>query len=195
MNKMSQNKPDVSGGRSKRLATESGRTTPTSRQVSVAAEAIAASLFAMSGCDVFVQYGANQPEYDLMVVKNDKSLKVSVKGSQDDSWGLTQSFLKNADYHAAAEAWLAKHSSGTILCFVQFKNMKLTGMPTVYLATPREVAERLKSTANGRGDTILYVDHKWGPRAFAAGHTEAIPKSWSFSPQRIEDLLRCVPVS
>jgi hypothetical protein len=39
-----------------------------SRHVS-AAEAIAAALFARSGCDVSVQYGANQPEYDFMVAK------------------------------------------------------------------------------------------------------------------------------
>jgi hypothetical protein len=51
--------------------------------VGVAAEAFAAGLFARCGLDVSVQYGANQPEYDLVVVKEDRVLKVSVKGSQD----------------------------------------------------------------------------------------------------------------
>jgi hypothetical protein len=40
--------------------------TKTMRQyhVGVAAEAFAAGLFAQAGCDVLVQYGANQPLYD-----------------------------------------------------------------------------------------------------------------------------------
>ena len=36
--------------------------------VGVAAEAFAAALFARYGYDVSVQYGANQPEYDLIAV-------------------------------------------------------------------------------------------------------------------------------
>lgn len=55
----------------------------TSWQVAVAAEAAVAMLFARAGWNVSVQYGANQPEYDLMVSKGAKMLKVSVKGSQD----------------------------------------------------------------------------------------------------------------
>jgi hypothetical protein len=39
---------------------------------------------AVAGCDVSVQYGADQPEYDLIVAKGDRMLKVSVKGSQDE---------------------------------------------------------------------------------------------------------------
>jgi len=62
--------------------------------VATAAEAIAAAQFARCGWDVSVQYGANQPEYDLMVSKGNNVLKVSVKGSQDGSWGLTQKYLK-----------------------------------------------------------------------------------------------------
>jgi len=59
---------------------------PTSWHVAVAAEAITAALFAQCGYDVSVQYGANQPEYDLMVAKGDRLLKISVKGSQDGGW-------------------------------------------------------------------------------------------------------------
>ncbi len=65
--------------------------------VGVAAEAFAAAVFARFGYDVSVQYGANQPEYDLIVVSDDKMLKLSVKGSQDGSWGLTQSYKKGRD--------------------------------------------------------------------------------------------------
>lgn len=41
----------------------------TSRHIGVAAEAAAAALFARAGFDVSVQYGANQPEYDLIVAR------------------------------------------------------------------------------------------------------------------------------
>lgn len=158
-------------------------------QVGVAAEAIAAGEFARSGYDVSVQYGANQPEYDLIVARNEKMMKVSVKGSQSGSWGLTQNYLANADYHDAAKQWLSKHKPGTILCFVQFRGKRLLEMPNIYLATPEEVARRLKETANGTGDTILYEDHKWTDKARGAGTVDSIPKKWVFSEERIEELL------
>jgi hypothetical protein len=44
--------------------------------VSVAAEAHAAAAFAQAGYEVSVQYGANQPGYDLVVVKRERILKV-----------------------------------------------------------------------------------------------------------------------
>jgi hypothetical protein len=96
----------------------------TSWHVAVAAEAIAAALFARCGLDVSVQYGANQPEYDLIIARGERMLKVSVKGSQDGGWGLTQSLLRGeikADYHGAIDRWLERHRPGTILCFVQFQ--------------------------------------------------------------------------
>lgn len=157
--------------------------------VGVAAEAIAAAQFARIGLDVSVQYGANQPEYDLIVVRREQMLKVSVKGSQDGSWGLTQSHLKRADYHQAIDIWHAKHHRKTIFCFVQFKHISLEGLPRVYVAKPSEVAEHLRRTARGRGDSILHEHHVWGPRAHAKGTTDQIPDSWKFSRQRVLDLL------
>jgi hypothetical protein len=50
----------------------------TSWQVGVAAEAAVSMLFARAGWNVSVQYGANQPEYDLVVVREGTTLKVSV---------------------------------------------------------------------------------------------------------------------
>jgi Holliday junction resolvase-like predicted endonuclease len=61
---------------------------PTSWHIGVAAEAFAAAQFARLGYNVSVQYGANQPEYDLIVVRKDHMMKVSVKGSQDWGWGF-----------------------------------------------------------------------------------------------------------
>lgn len=140
-----------------------------------------------------MQYGANQPEYDLLLSRDERFLKVSVKGSQDGGWGLTQSLMdptKKADYQGAAKRWLARHRPGTVLCFVQFKDVPVDAMPRVYLATPAEVSARLQATAKGRGDTILYERHAWGPRAHAAGTVEEIPAIWRFSPARVEELLR-----
>jgi hypothetical protein len=156
--------------------------------VGIAAEAFTAGLFARCGYDVSVQYGANQPEYDLIVVRSDKMLKVSVKGSQDGGWGLTQSYKKGATYHEAVDKWLAAHNKGTVFCLVQFENVTISEMPRVYLATPADIAQRLKDSAAGRGETILYEHHVWGERAAAHGTIEDIPDSWKFSGNRIEEL-------
>jgi hypothetical protein len=110
---------------------------PSSRNIGVAAEAVAALQFARCGFDVSVQYGVNQPEYDLIVAKDARLLKVSVKGSQDGSWGLTQSFLKQADYHAAIQKWFEHHGARTALCLVQFKNVALSELPRIYLGNSR----------------------------------------------------------
>jgi len=56
-------------------------------------------LFARLGYDVSVQYGANQPEYDLIITKGERILKVSVKGSQEGGLGLTKSYEKDVSFH------------------------------------------------------------------------------------------------
>ena len=160
----------------------------TSWQVATAAEAFAAAQFARCGWDVSVQYGANQPQYDLVAVDGDRMLKISVKGSKDRAWGLSQSYIKNADYHGAADSWLAKHSNKTALCLVQFKGVPLDSLPRMYLAIPREIAAWLKAAAAGRGDTILYEEHTWSPRAQAAGTTDRIPESWTFTAERLNKI-------
>ncbi len=159
--------------------------------VSIAAEAFAAALFARCGYDVSVQYGANQPEYDLIVVRGKEMLKVSVKRSQDGGWGLTQSYLKKgkADYHEAINRWQDKHEPRTVLCLVQFRGVPIMEMPRVYLATPAEIAAHMKGSAKGRGDTILEERKCYGPRAQAAGTTDEIPAAWQFSPETIERVM------
>lgn len=165
-----------------------------SYHVGVAAEAIAAAQFARMGLDVSVQYGANQPEYDLIVGRGSDLLKVSVKGSQDGKWGLTQKYLVNANYHAAADQWLAAHSSSTVCCLVQLKGASFDEMPRVYLAWPQEIAARLKETSRGRGETILYEDHTWAKNASAAGDREIIPPHWKLTPERMNEILSALQV-
>jgi len=163
----------------------------TQYHVKIAAEAIAAAQFSRVGYNISVQYGADQPEYDLMISKGDNILKVSVKGSKDGSWGLTQDYLKDAKYHEAINEWLSRHGSKTIMCFVQFKDKNINEMPVLYIATPGEVAKRLKETSNGRGNTELYINHTW-TRKNAAGYgtTERIPIEWDFSKERVEQLFK-----
>jgi hypothetical protein len=156
--------------------------------VATAAEALAAAQFARCGWNVSVQYGANQPEYDLMADDGERMLKVSVKGSKDGGWGLTQSYLENADYHGAVDAWLAKHSRKTVFCLVQFKDVPLDALPRIYLATPEAIGAWLKAAAAGRGDTILYERHVWSKRAQAAETTDVIPNEWVFTEARLREL-------
>jgi hypothetical protein len=160
--------------------------------VATAAEAIVAAQFARFGYDVSVQYGANQPEYDLMVAAGADVLKVSVKGSADGGWGLSQSQLariRNANYHAAAEAWLARHKPLTAICLVQFKEVPDEAMPRIYLAWPKEIFQRLKDAAGGRGDTILCGNYTRGPRAAGAGTVERLPETWKMTRQRVKELM------
>jgi hypothetical protein len=156
--------------------------------VGISAEAFAAALFARCDCDVLVQYSANLPEYDLVVARGTKSIKVSVKGSQDGGWGLTQSYLKHANYYDAVDQWLARHDKGILFCFVQFKDVSLSELPRVYLAWPQEIAKRLKESAAGRGETILYEEKAWSDRAFAAGAIDRIPAEWRFTAQKVDEV-------
>lgn len=163
----------------------------TPHQVSVSAESFTATLFAWAGYDVSVQYGANQPEYDLIAAKDDKMVKISVKGSQDGGWGLTQSFMKNGDYHGAIDEWLSRHSKKTIFSLVQFKDCDLeqNQMPRVYLASPFEIAEYMKKMRNGNGNTSLKEYYEW-KNGVARGTIDKIPKKWKFSKNRIKELIK-----
>jgi hypothetical protein len=121
----------------------------TTYQVKIAAEAYAAGFFAHAECDVSVQYGANQPTYDIVAARPPKLIGVSVKGSQDGSWGLTQGHLVAANYAGAITAWFAKHAE-IVFCFVQFQGVPVGAAPRAYLASAGEVAVHLRAV---RGTT------------------------------------------
>ena len=156
--------------------------------VGVAAEAFVAAQFARFAFDVSVQYGANQPEYDLVVISKDKMLKISVKGSKDGGWGLTQKYKKDHTYHEAIEEWLKNHHKKTVFCLVQFEGVGDYEIPRMYLASPQEIADVLNKESKGRGDTILYENHEWSSRAFASGTVDKIPNSWNFTKERAEEM-------
>lgn len=158
--------------------------------VGVAAEAFVAAQFARLRYDVSVQYGANQPEYDLIAVSGDNMLKISVKGSQDGGWGLTQSYKKGCDYHEAIQKWLESHHKKTIFCLVQSQGTADDEMPRMYLVAPAEIAEVMNASAGGRGETILYEYHKWGPRAVGSGTIDRIPDEWKFTAERAQYMFK-----
>lgn len=156
--------------------------------IGIAAEAFAAAQFARYGINVSVQYGPNQPEYDLVATKpkGDVSLHISVKGSQDGSWGLTQKYKKGCSYHKAIDLWLEAHGKRTVFCLVQFQDVKDSELPRFYLATPLEIANVMKSSRNGAGNSILYENHLWTGRAQAAGTIEKIPEEWVMTRERVD---------
>ena len=129
--------------------------------IGVSAEDFVAAQFVRYGIDVSVQYGANKPEYDLIATRGDQMLKISVKGSQDGGWGLTQGYIKNGDYHKAIDMWLADHGKKTVFCLIQFINTEENEMQRIYLARPSEIADELNKAKAVAGETVLREHHEW----------------------------------
>jgi hypothetical protein len=163
--------------------------------VATAAEAFAAAHFARFGYDVSVQYGANQPEYDLIIAEGTRMLKISVMGSADGGWNLAQSAQSDlstanrANCHDAADLWLAGHKTGTAICLVQLKDVADDALPRAYLAWPLEIAAKLKAASGGRGDTILWENYTRGPNAAGAGTVEHLLDEWKMTRERVEGLM------
>src|SRR5262245_24781615 len=110
------------------------------RQCEIAAESFSASLLARTGYDVLVQYGANQPHYDLVAVKDQRMLLVSVKGSQSGGWMLASNFVKpGVNYHAAIDIWLEAQRDDIVFLLVQFVAVDIGHAPRVYIARPKEI--------------------------------------------------------
>jgi hypothetical protein len=167
---------------------------PTSWQLAHAATRLAAAQFARCGFDVSVQHAADWPVYDLVVARVDTLLKVSVKGSQDGAWPLTQSYLKpgtdsscgNANYLRAIDMWMNRHGSRAVCCLVQFQGVAIDQLPRIYLASPAEIAVRLRDAACGRGESTLREE--WASPGELSTTMERLPSNWLFSTRRIEEL-------
>jgi hypothetical protein len=159
-----------------------------SYHVGVAAEAFVAAVCAQAGFDVSVQYGANQPEYDLIIKKDARFLPLSVKGSQDWGWGLCQNYKRGRTYHDAIEAWCADHGTSTVFALVQFGGVAVGESPRIYLATPREIADVMKASRNGAGNTMLLESYEY-KKGVGRGTTDTLPQHWRFSVARLEQLL------
>jgi Holliday junction resolvase-like predicted endonuclease len=159
----------------------------TPRQCEIAAEAYAASLLAQAGYDVLVQYGANQPYYDLVANKGSVFLPISVKGSQDGGWMLAVKYKQEgATYHDAIDRWLAAQRPDVIFMFIQFFGVSVGELPRSYIARPPEIAAHMKTQCHGRGHGSLQEDYRRNRPGSKYDHK--IPSAWLFSQKRLEEI-------
>lgn len=157
----------------------------TPRQCEIAAESFVASVLAQAGYDVLVQYGANQPHYDLVAVKDKRILLVSVKGSQDGGWMLASRYVKEGvNYHQAIDQWLKTQREDLVFILVQFQGVSIGQAPRVYVARPPELASQLRAHRDGKGHGALQED--WQRNHPRSSYTDKIPHSWVFSRDRID---------
>lgn len=161
----------------------------TKHQCGVAAESYAASVLARAGYDVFVQYGANQPLYDLVAVKNGKSFCISVKGSQDGGWLLAPKKKEHKNGHISIDAWREKHGKGIVFFFVQYLKVGFDELPRCYLAKPGEIAKHLKSQFENKGHGSLKEDLSIS-RSRTKWKDIKLPEGWRLTKQRIEEVLQ-----
>ncbi|HEY1986851.1 MAG TPA: hypothetical protein VGG85_15650 [Terracidiphilus sp.] len=165
--------------------------------IAVGAAGIAAAQFARCGFDVLAQTGADKPWYDLVVTKGTNLLKLAVKASDDGQWSLTQSYLaraadvsgKKTATEGAIDLWLDIHGSRTLYCLVQFEGVALHQMPRIYLATPSEIAQKLRRTVQRLGNSSLYEQYEWTDADSGFTSIESLPSSWLFSQERVHELL------
>jgi hypothetical protein len=159
----------------------------TPRQCEIAAESFTASVLARAGYDVLVQYGANQPHYDLVAVKDKRFLLVSVKGSQDGGWMLASRYVKEGvGYQEAIDQWLAAQRDDIVFVFVQFQGVEIGQSPRVYIARPPEIAHELRAHRNGKGHGALQED--WQRNHPKSAYADKIPSSWAFTRERIDSV-------
>jgi hypothetical protein len=155
-------------------------------QTAVAAEAFAAGAFAQAGYSVLVQYGANQPGYDLVVSDGYRTMQVSVKGKSDVWWPLATK-EKNKTYQQALDEWVAENRT-FVFCLVQFSGVKTGEMPHMYLATGAEIGQELRT--HWFGEVSLSLAEYYAPkRGKYNGKTVTIPPSWRLTENRIREVM------
>jgi hypothetical protein len=170
---------------------------PGSWPITVGAAGIAAAQFARCGFDVMMQAGPDKPWYDLVVTKGGNLLKIGVKATEDGRWRLAESYLLRAahanprtpDIHHAIRMWLDTHGERTMYCLVQFEGVSLNQLPRIYLATPAEIARRMRETVERKGEPVLYEQYDWTSADTGFTAVEALPSSWMFSMERIQEVL------
>ncbi|MBU6995862.1 group I intron-associated PD-(D/E)XK endonuclease [Ferrovum myxofaciens] len=159
----------------------------TPRQCEIAAESYAACLLAQAGYDVLIQYGANQPHYDLVAERGEKFLPISVKGNQDGGWMLAVKYKNTATtYHEAIDLWLTAQRADLIYIFVQFLGVPLGDVPRVYIAKSEEIAMHMKTQRNGQGYGALQEDIRRIRKGSKYCHH--IPAEWKFSQARLDEI-------
>lgn len=170
---------------------------PGSWPINVGAAGIAAAQFARCGFDVMIQAGPDKPWYDLVVTRGGNLLKIGVKATENGRWHLAQSYLQRAAYlngkipdiHRAIKLWFDIHGERTVYCLVQFEGVSLSQLPRIYLATPGEIARRMREAAERKGEPFLFEQYEWTSPETGFTAIEMLPSSWLFSHERIHELL------
>jgi len=168
-----------------------------SRQLSAAAENIAAAQFSLYGFDVLEQAVQARFVYDLGVAKSGGMMKVMVHGGLDGFWELVEPYLERtprltptkADYHRAIDLWVEHQDSRVACCLVKFESADLLNVPRLYLASAAEVAEKLHEIAENVGASVLCEEYEMTD-AQGERRTQSLPAKWRFSQTRIAELMR-----
>jgi hypothetical protein len=168
-----------------------------SRQLSAAAENIAAAHFAMYGFDLLEQGPRARSVHGLGVANPSGMMKVTVCGSFRGFWELVDPSAgaparTPADSHRVVDRWLDRQGKQSAFCLVQFEGADLKCMPRLYLATAAEIAAKLHAGVEQLGDTALYEQYE---REDATGRhiVETLPAHWQFSEQRVAQLMATEP--
>jgi len=156
-------------------------------QTAVAAEAFAAGVLAHSALSVFVQYGANQPGYDLLVSDGNDSVMVSVKGSTDGWWVLAVKD-KTDTYQEVLDRWVSANCRYAF-CLVQFSGVEPGTMPPMYFATGDEIGVELRTHHFGEVSLAL-AKHRAPTRGKNKSKTMGIPPSWRMTEERIREVVQ-----
>lgn len=164
------------------------------RQVSAAAENLAAAQFSLYGFDVLEHSGRARFVYDLGVAKSGGMMKVMVHGSLDGFWDLVEPYLERtsgskADYHRAIGLWLEHHGWRVTCCLVKFESADLRQSPGIYLASAAEIAEKLHEIVDNVGVSALCEAYEIVD-GYGSRRVESLPEKWRFSQARIADLMR-----
>jgi hypothetical protein len=97
--------------------------------------------------------------------------------------------------YGAIDRWLDMHGSRTIYCLVQFEGVTLNQLPRIYLAAPVDIARKMRESAERLGEPILVEQYEWTARDTGCSSIEALPSTWLFSHERIQELLFPQPAS
>jgi len=176
-----------------RLLTPPPQKRLSTRQISTAAENIAAAQFAMYGFDVLEQGNRARYFYGLGVANAGGMLKVTVHGSFRGFWNLVDPNLNKSAAagpacHKTIDRWINRQGGHVTYCLVQFDSSDLTSMPRIYLASAADIAARLHESVEMLGDTALY--EQFEVEDGSGRHTvETLPAHWRFSQTRIAELM------
>jgi hypothetical protein len=175
---------------------------PPQWQIALSASGIAGAQFARCGLDVTVLSGPERPWHDLVVTRSGNLFKVCVLPSADGRWDLTQAYRNRAvvrgasmaECHRAIDMWLDKHDARMVCCLVQFLGVSIDQLPRIYLATPYDIAQKLREALDCVGEAILWEERKWVSDRDDSRIVEKLPADWLFSAERVQQLLNGRPL-